>query len=139
MTIKTGQERRYNLIMAKIIIKVADIELHALLYDTPTAQGIKQILPIESIVSTWGEEIYFDIPLKNDLEADARQDVRIGDLGYWPEGPAFCIFFGPTPVSTSGNPRAYSPVNVFGKILEDPAVLKTVRNNTLIRVDLYPG
>jgi uncharacterized protein len=125
--------------MAEIIILIGDIQLHAELYDTPTAEAVRKVLPLESVVSTWGEEIYFNIPLKQQLETDARQDVLIGEIGYWPEGPAFCIFFGPTPVSTSGNPRAYSPVNVFGKIMEDPAALKSIRDNTAIRVEKYHG
>jgi len=125
--------------MAKIIIMAGDIQVHAELYDTPTAGAIQKILPLESVVSTWGDEIYFNIPLRKDPEPDARRDVAIGEMGYWPEGPAFCIFFGRTPASTSDNPRAYSPVNVFGKVIEDSAVLRNVMNNTVIRVDNYYG
>jgi hypothetical protein len=126
-------------LMGKIIIMIDDIQLHAELYDTPTAGAIRKLLPIESVVSTWGEEIYFNIPLRKGLEPDARREVAIGELGYWPEGPAFCIFFGRTPASTSAEPRAYSPVNVFGRILENPVVLKDVKDNAAIRVDQYIG
>jgi uncharacterized protein len=125
--------------MSKIMVIVGDIMIRAQLYDTPTAKAIEQILPIQGTVSTWGDEIYFSIPLEQKLEPDARQDMEIGELGYWPEGPAFCIFFGPTPVSTSGKPRAYSPVNVFGRVLEDPKSLESVQSDETIRVDLYHG
>lgn len=125
--------------MAKIMIIAGDIMIRAQLYDTPTAKAIEGILPVQGTVSTWGDEIYFNIPLEQELEPDARRDVEVGELGYWPEGPAFCIFFGPTPVSVSGKPRAYSPVNVFGRALEDPRSLKSVQNDETIRVDLYHG
>lgn len=125
--------------MAKIMIIAGNIMIRAQLYNTPTAKAIAQILPVQGTVSTWGDEIYFNIPLEQKLEPDARQDMEVGELGYWPEGPAFCIFFGPTPVSTSGKPKAYSPVNVFGRVLEDPRPLKSVQSDELIRVDLYHG
>lgn len=125
--------------MAKIMIIAGDIMIRAQLYDTPTARAIEQILPVQGTVSTWGDEIYFNIPLEQGLEPDARQDVEVGELGYWPEGPAFCIFFGKTPVSISGNPRASSPVNIFGRTLEDPKSLKSVQSDETIRVDLYHG
>ena len=70
------------------------------------------------------------------MEADAREDVDVGELGYWPSGPAFCIFFGPTPVSTDDRPRAYSPVNVFGRTLDDASVLKNVPGGAAVNVDL---
>jgi hypothetical protein len=69
-----------------------------------------------------------------DLEPDAREEVEVGDLGYWPTGPAFCIFFGPTPVSTDQKPRAYSPVNIFGRTLQDTRVLKVIGGGAVIRV-----
>ncbi len=78
--------------MVDVIIMVNDIRIRAISYDTPTANKIEQIHPFQSIASTWGDEIYFDIPLTTDLEADACQDVQVGDLGYWPDGPSFCIF-----------------------------------------------
>jgi hypothetical protein len=84
----------------------------------------------------WGEEIYFDIALQAELEPDAKEEVEVGDLGYWPAGPAFCIFFGPTPVSTGDTPRAYSPVNVFGKVLGDAKQLTSVSGGAKIRISL---
>lgn len=120
--------------MKKIKIHVEKITLEAELKDTPTAEKIFSTLPLEQKANVWGEEIYFMIPLHLDLENDAREEIEIGELAYWPSGPAFCIFFGPTPVSTDKKPRAYSPVNVFGKIIGDTSVLKKVPQNAGIRV-----
>ncbi|MCK4751446.1 MAG: hypothetical protein KAT15_30525, partial [Bacteroidales bacterium] len=86
------------------------------LYDTPTGQAIYEALPIHRNVNTWGDEIYFGIDVHADLEAEAKAEVAVGDLAYWPNMPAFCIFFGATPVSTGNTPVAASPVNVFGKL-----------------------
>jgi len=120
--------------MDKIIIAVENLSLKAELLDTPTARKIAEALPLEGSVNVWGDEIYFSIPLTLDQEPDAGQDVEIGDLGYWPAGPAFCVFFGPTPVSTGEQPRAYSPVNVFGRVLDDPKQFKTVSNGASIKI-----
>lgn len=120
--------------MSKIMIEVGNLVVLAELENTPTAQKIREILPIEGSANVWGEEIYFDIPLQAGLEADAREDVEVGDLGYWPAGPAFCIFFGPTPVSRGDEPRAYSPVNVFGQVIGDAKQFKTVSGGAKIFV-----
>ena len=120
--------------MVKIIIEVENISMEAELLDTPTAKKISEILPLEGSANVWGDEIYFDIPLTIGQEPGASQDVEVGDLGYWPAGPAFCIFFGPTPVSTSDQPRAYSPVNVFGRVLGNPQLFKGVANGAIIKI-----
>ena len=120
--------------MKKIIISSEDLSVQAELNDTYTAKKIFEALPIEGTVNVWGDEIYFDIPLELDLENDARAEVEVGDLGYWPSGPAFCIFFGPTPVSRDEKPRAYSPVNIFGRIIGNSTRFKTVSNGAKIRV-----
>jgi len=120
--------------MVKIMIEVEKISMEAELLDTPTALKIADALPLEGSVNVWGDEIYFDIPLSIDQESGASQDVEVGDLGYWPAGPAFCIFFGPTPVSTSDQPRAYSPVNVFGRVLGNPQLFKGVANGAIIKI-----
>ena len=119
---------------AKISISIGKIALEAELLDTPTASRILDALPIEGSANVWGDEIYFDIPLSLGLEADARADVAVGDLAYWPAGPAFCIFFGPTPVSTDERPRAYSPVNIFGRVLGDAGRLKGTPNGAAVKV-----
>ena len=120
--------------MVKIMIEVENISMEAELLDTPTAKKISAILPLEGSANVWGDEIYFDIPLTIGQEPGASQDVEVGDLGYWPAGPAFCIFFGPTPVSTSDQPRAYSPVNVFGRVLGNPQLFKGVANGAIIKI-----
>ena len=125
--------------MPRIIIEVENISMEAELLDTPTARQIAQALPIVGSVNVWGDEIYFDIPLTIDQEPDASQDVAVGDLGYWPVGPAFCIFFGPTPVSSGDQPRAYSPVNVFGRVLGDPQLFKGVPGGATITITAPEG
>ena len=91
-------------------------ELEAVLDDSPTATAIHAALPLQGDVARWGDEIYFAIPVRVEEAEDARQDMAVGELGYWPVGAAFCIFWGPTPASTGPLPRAYSNVNPFGKI-----------------------
>lgn len=122
--------------MKKINILVGDVSVEAEMLDTPTANRILEALPIKSSANVWGDEIYFDIPLCLEPEPDARADVAVGDLAYWPAGPAFCIFFGPTPVSSGDQPRAYSPVNVFGRVLGDARQLKGVSSGAAIQVTL---
>jgi hypothetical protein len=122
--------------MEKINISVESLSLEAEMFETPTARKMMEALPFESSANVWGDEIYFDIPLSLELEPDARADVEVGDLAYWPAGPAFCIFFGPTPVSTGDQPRAYSPVNVFGRVLGDTGKFKTISAGAVIKVTL---
>ena len=117
----------------KIHIKAGAIEAEAELNDTKTAQAIWEILPIESRANLWGGEIYFSIPLSIGLET-GQEIVHIGELGYWPEGDAFCIFFGPTPVSHGDEIRPASPVTVFGKIHGDAAIFKKVAAGMKITV-----
>jgi len=103
-----------------------DGELTASLNDSTTAAAIEKALPLQGVANRWGDEIYFTIPVHVAEAPDARQDMAAGELGYWPVGAAFCIFFGPTPVSTSSLPRAYSNVNPFGRIEEDEAVVRSI-------------
>lgn len=124
--------------MATIRIETGGISLPAEIFETPTGQAILAALPLEGTANVWGEEIYFDIPLALDQESEAREEVAIGDLGYWPIGAALCIFFGPTPVSQGTAPRAYSPVNVFGRVMGDARAFVTVPDGAKIRVELGP-
>ncbi|MEJ2156219.1 MAG: cyclophilin-like fold protein [Desulfobacteraceae bacterium] len=118
----------------KILVRIQDVELAAELNDSPTANAIADALPLEGGARVWGEEIYFDIPVIAPLEENAVAEVEIGTLAYWPAGSAFCIFFGPTPVSTNDKPRAYSPVNVIGRIVEDTAPLKTIADGAPVSI-----
>ncbi|HEY31558.1 MAG TPA: hypothetical protein G4O10_00455 [Dehalococcoidia bacterium] len=120
--------------MTKIIhIKSNNIELEGILNDTDTAQAIWDILPVETEVKMWGDEIYFRIPLDLPLE-QGQEIVELGDLGYWPIGSAFCIFFGPTPMSHGDEIRPASAVTVFGKVVGDAAVLKGISADSMISV-----
>ena len=118
----------------RIQIKAGQIEVVAELDETRTAQAIWEALPIKGRGNRWGEEIYFSIPVNLGVE-NAREVVAVGDLGYWPPGKAFCIFFGPTPVSEGAEPRPASPVNVFGKIIGDATTLTEVPSGAEITID----
>jgi len=120
--------------MSKIKIEIGEIRLLAELDAGTTAQRVLAALPLEGRVNTWGDEIYFQIPVEIGLAKDARAEVVVGEIGYWPAGNAFCIFFGPTPASSGTEPRAASPVNVFGRVLDDATVLKTVRDGERVRL-----
>jgi len=119
----------------KIKIITGNTMAEAHLFTTVTADVIWNALPLESTCNLWGDEIYFTIPLSQNLEGNALVILEKGDLGYWPQGQAFCIFFGPTPISNGNEIRAASAVNVFGKITSDPAIFKNVPSNTPIRVE----
>ena len=117
----------------KIRIIAGKVEAEAELNDTRTAQAIWEALPIEGRINLWGDEIYFSIPLSLGLEA-GQELVSIGDLGYWPDGNAFCIFFGPTPVSRGDEIRPASPVTVFGKVIGDTTTFKKIAEGTEITI-----
>ena len=110
----------------KMRITVGHIILDAELNDTPTAKKVAEILPYSSGFNTWGDEIYFSIPVESDLDESAREEVEIGDLGYWPTGKAFCIFFGLTPMSSQETILPASAVNIIGKVMGDAKSLKEV-------------
>ena len=121
--------------MAKIRITAGEISLPAELNDSPTAQQIWEALPIEERANVWGDEIYFEIPVMASQTAEARVEMEVGELAYWPVGHAFCIFFGPTPVSIDEQPRAYSPVNIVGRVVGDATRFKAVKAGTLVRLE----
>ena len=117
----------------RIHVAAGDFEATAELNSTETAEAIWQALPIEGRASLWGDEIYFSIPVSLELET-GQELVSMGDLGYWPDGKAFCIFFGPTPVSRGNEIRPASRVTVFGKIIGDATIFKKVAEGTEISV-----
>lgn len=119
----------------KIRIISGNTFVDAELYDKPTARAVWKALPLEGRVNTWGEEIYFSIPVEAETEPDARAEMDIGELGYWPAGSAFCIFFGPTPASTGAKPMAASPVNILGRVIGDASVLRSVQSGEVVRVE----
>ncbi|MDH3599829.1 MAG: cyclophilin-like fold protein [Candidatus Tectomicrobia bacterium] len=112
--------------MTRIAIRIGSLTMEAELNDTHAAHQVADALPIRTHFSTWGDEIYFAIPIEAELEADAREVVEMGDLGYWPPGNAFCIFFGPTPMSQPGEIRPASAVNLIGKVIGDATQFKSV-------------
>ena len=118
----------------KIQITAGAISCTAILYDSATADAIWDALPFEGRTNRWGEEIYFSIPVNLSEANDARQDMAVGELGYWPTGSAFCIFFGPTPVSEGETPRAYSNVNPFGQVEGDATVFEDVEDGENVTV-----
>lgn len=122
----------------KIRITIGKLSMEAELNDTPTAQKVKAALPLKCPFSTWGDEIYFTIPVTAPLDSSAKEVVELGELGYWPTGKAFCIFFGLTPMSSPGKIVPASAVNILGRVLGDPARFKEVMNErevTLERVE----
>ncbi|MGQ9583888.1 MAG: cyclophilin-like fold protein [Anaerolineae bacterium] len=121
--------------MRRIRIRSGKVEASATLDDSPTSQAIWDALPLEGRANTWGDEIYFTIPVTLPLAEDARDVVEMGELGYWPPGRAFCIFFGRTPASRGGEIRAASPVNVFGRVEGDAKAFKKVRDGDAITLE----
>ena len=99
-----------------------------------TARAILAVLPFESEASRWGDEVYFKVPVEVGPE-NTQEEVEVGDLAYWPQGPALCIFFGPTPASDGDTPRAASAVNVFGRILGDPRIFDKIHEGDRVRVE----
>ena len=110
----------------KIKIIIGELLMEGKLNDSTTAGKVKGALPIRASMNTWGEEIYFTIPVDTELDETACEEVEMGDLGYWPTGKAFCIFFGQTPMSTPGKIIPASAVNIIGRIIGNAARFKEV-------------
>lgn len=120
--------------MTKIKLLIDNIELRAELNDSLAAQAISKALPIESRGNLWGDEIYFSI----DVKVDDRNTVPVvekGDLGFWPPGNAFCIFYGKTPASRGDEIRPASPVNVIGRVIDDVEILKTLKRGPKVIIE----
>jgi len=117
-----------------IVIKAGEVTVEAELNDSGTAKAIVEALPIKAKAQRWGGEIYFSIPVTCELEGNSREVMEAGELGYWPPGTAFCIFFGPTPASQKDEIRAASEVSVLGRIKGDLSGLWDVPNGTEVCV-----
>ncbi len=122
--------------MARIRFDFGDLILEADLLDTPTAKAIAAALPVSSAVLTWGEEVYFDVPVSIARETDARAVITPGEIAFWPQGPAIAIGFGRTPISKGNETRLASPCNVFAKALSNVKVLAKVKTGTKVDVSL---
>jgi len=117
----------------RIEIVAGEVAAEAELNETETAEAVWGALPIEGTANTWGDEIYFSIPLTLELEF-GQEVVQLGELGYWPPGRAFCIFFGPTPASEGDEIRPASAVTIFGRILGDATAFKAVKDGTQVTI-----
>jgi len=118
----------------RIKITAGEVAAYAELNDSNTAAAIAAALPLEGRANTWGDEIYFSIPVDCAPE-NGQEVVDLGDLGYWPPGTAFCIFFGRTPASRGDEIRPASPVNVLGKVEGDPTVFKSVPDGAAVTLE----
>ncbi|MEJ2550656.1 MAG: cyclophilin-like fold protein [Anaerolineales bacterium] len=118
----------------EILISAGDVAAFARLFENETARVIWEALPLNGIAHRWGEEIYFDIPVVIPESDDARQEMRIGELAYWPAGNAFCIFFGRTPISEGQTPKAYANVNPFGIIEQNAGVFTAINDGAQITI-----
>jgi hypothetical protein len=119
----------------QIQITASGVTVIATLNDSPTADLLLEELPISARANTWGDEIYFSIPVRAENDDYAEETVELGAVGYWPPGNALCLFFGPTPMSAPGEIRPASAVNVLGTIEGDPTVLRKVRSGSPITVE----
>ena len=120
--------------MTRIRFDFGTLTLDAELLDTPTARAIAAALPISSAALTWGEEVYFEVPVKAAREGDARAVVTPGEIAYWPDGHAIALGFGRTPISQGDETRLASPCNIFAKALGDVKALAKVRAGAKVKV-----
>ena len=118
-----------------IRIRAGEVSVTAALNDSATAYAVWDELPITGRVQTWGDEIYFPIPVDAAEAADAVETVDKGAVAYWPPGNALCLFWGPTPMSRGDEIRPASAVNVIGAIHGDPTVLAAVPSGAEIVVE----
>lgn len=117
----------------KIIIE--GMEIRGEFFDSDCAKRIYDALPIESNINQWGDEFYFSIGINMPLDSTAKTQVKVGDIGYWPPGEALAIFFGKTPLSTGEDPVAASEVNIVGKLIDEPSILKGLKGAKRIRIE----
>src|SRR5215472_10960515 len=122
--------------MPHIRFEFEELTLDGELLDTPTAKAILAALPITSSALTWGEEVYFDVPVEVAPEKTARAIVTPGEIAYWPDGPAIAIGFGRTPISQGDETRLASPCNVFARALSDVKTLGVVKAGTRVKVSV---
>src|ERR1044072_6699118 len=122
--------------MARIQFDFGTLTLGAELGETPTAKAVLAKLPYEARVMTWGEEVYFDVPVDAPREKDARAVVTPGEVGYWPDGACLALGWGCTPISQGTETRLASPCNIFGKLIGDAQSLAKVKAGTRVKVSL---
>jgi uncharacterized protein len=125
-----------GVVMTQIRISWTQGQVTATLKDTPTTHKLLKVLPTSANANTWGDEVYFRVPVSSELEADALQVVEPGTVGFWVEGQSLAIPFGPTPISVGDECRLAAKVNILGKLEDDPKLLKLVKAGDLITVEL---
>ena len=123
----SAQERR-------ITVRAGEVTIDGQLNESPTADLLWEALTVKAVANTWGDEIYFSIPVTVEEDDTAQETVDLGAIGYWPPGNALCLFFGPTPMSSGDEIRPASAVNILGMLEGDPTVLKSVQPGTIIEV-----
>jgi hypothetical protein len=121
--------------MRRIKITAGSVSATAVLKDNFTADAIWEALPISTQTNTWGDELYFKIPVNLEQAENASDVVEMGDLAYWPPGQAFCVFFGPTPASRGNEIRAASEVNVLGQVEGDATVFLAVKSGDPVALE----
>ena len=121
-------------IMARLRFDFGTLTLDAELLETPTGRAVAAALPVSSSALTWGEEVYFEVPVQVPAEADARAVVTPGEIAYWPEGHCIALGFGRTPISRGDETRLASPCNIFAKALGDVKALAAVRAGATVKV-----
>jgi len=122
--------------LARIRISWAKSAVEATLEDTPTARALVAALPVKAKAQTWGEEIYFEIPITAKLESRAKQVVPPGTVCFWTEGSSLALPWGRTPISESDESRLVTRCNVLGMIDGDPRQLASVRSGDNLTVSL---
>jgi hypothetical protein len=121
--------------MRRLKLTIGDVAITAEILNTPTADALYEAAPFTSSTQTWGEEVYFSTPVKQDQEEDARDVMNLGELAFWPPGNAIAIGYGRTPISDGDEIRLASPANVWGHAVEDVRTLSSIRSGTPIQVD----
>ncbi len=118
-----------------IKITAGSVSLAAELDDTALAKTVAAKLPIETTPNEWGDEFYFEIPVRSNLDETATKKVKVGDIGFWPPGNAMAIFFGPTPMSAGADPVPASAVCILGRITGDAKLLRQALGTRKIRIE----
>jgi hypothetical protein len=132
-TLTQGKEQIRNM-ATPITLKIGDTTLKAELNESPSAKALLEKLPVTVTLSRWGDEYYGNCGVRGSVDSSAKEIMEVGELAFWPPGSALCIFFGPTPASADNRPRAASPVNPIGRLLDDPAPLKKMAGSITVTV-----
>ena len=133
--IKAYRNREEIFMPTNIKITLKNVTVEAQLTDTACAKAIADKLPLEAFLNEWGDEFYFEIPVRNALDETATNMVKVGDIGYWPPGHALAIFFGPTPLSKGDDPIPASEVNIVGRITSDAGLLRKAKGASNIKLE----